>query len=918
MVFVRAPLLPLVLVCWFATPTPAQTRRRVPPPPAPSATPPKTAPIRGLAEQTQRRELTLTRFSNGLRLICAERHSTELAALAVRLGFGEADEPENQPGVTWVVAHGLLAEAEHAALADFGAIPEIRVEAQATTVTVVAPATHITGVISLVLRALTRADFDEARLRSGSTQAGLDRRKQLFGAKDLSYRAWSLLAAGRRRAGSFSEAHLTDVTLDAARAFHAIHLTPRRTVVAVAGDVNLVEVLRAVADATADWKPASVETMAAAADSPRYQADRGPQGRTWLQLGYVLPPLRQEERLALEVIAAALASGRRARLSEALVENRSIAAAVSAQVEADAQRTALCLSLDVHPERLDRAEALTLEAIERLRRERLSEGELQRAKAQLELERWLEGDSLETWARQLARAEAGPRLMPWLDDLERLDGLTTEQVRAVAAKYLTARRLVVFEYEAATAPLRTFTPEKFFETVGLLVPQTLVANIPADDITDAPETVVVPTKPRPKPKDEGLVVLPPAEPVREYATLRGPRVLVRPDPIRPLLTIGLYFQGGRFIEDEITAGVTELMLRIMTRSSAKYVPYGLLDELERLGGRVQIVNERDFFGFELCVLARQAEAALRRLVTLVERPHFDAAVVQAERERLLAEQKRWMLDPVELATWLARRSLFPSHPYGFPPLGVSGTVGRLDEDVVQRWYATTVQRQLPMIVLVGGTQGSALVTRDITEGFLRRETDTSLRARIAQPATTPSVQEATTGIRDIAALAFATPGGRDADDRWLVLAACLTRRLDAETRQAEDFHFTVRFTPALQHGELLVVGAGRPDSAPRLIDTIERVLERVAKHVPSAAEWRLAKQYAATQTARRIDTVSGRGRAYATATYLGIAPSEVDVMLRSIRQAPAPSEDILASLGSLTAGRGLVRGSRLAQPKAAP
>lgn len=910
----RYVFLLLSLIAWCA-PAPGQTRRRTPPV-APPAAPPTTAPIRGLAEQTQRGELTFTRFSNGLRLICGERHSVELTALTVRLGFGEADEPEAAPGVAWVVAHGLLSETERAELTAAGATLDTLVEAHAVALTVVAPAPQMTGLIGVVLRAVARADFDDERRRVGVAQGGRAWDAHLAFPGNVSRKAWSVLAAGRRRASSLSEADLNAVTLDAARAFHAAHLTPRRTIVAVAGDVNLVATLRAVADATADWKPAATETAApsAAPSGPRYRAERGPQGRTWVQLGYLLPPPSPEERLALEVLCAALASGRRARLVEALVENRRLATEASACLETDAQRPALRIGLEVQPERLDRAEALTLEAVERLRRERLSEGELQRAKAQLELDRLMAGDRLDTWAQQLAQAEAGSGLRSRLDDLDRLDDLTAEQVRAAAARHLTTTRLVVFEYEAAAAPLRTFTPEKFFETVGLLVPQTLVADIPAGETTDAPETVVVPVKPRPKSKSGELVVLPPAEPVREYATLRGPRVLVRPDPARPLVAVGLYFQGGRFIEDETTAGVTELMLRAMTRSSVKYAPDGLLDEVERLGGRLTVVNERDFFGFELCVPARHAELALRRLVTLVERPNFDADVVRAERERLLAEQRSWALDSVAAAAWLARRSLFPSHPYGFPPLGVAGTVGKLDENAVQRWYAAGVQRQSPIIVIVGGTQGSTLVTRDITEGFVRRETDASLRARVAQPAATPLVQETTAGTRDVTAFAFATPGGRDADHRWATLGVCLRRRLETER-----FRWTVRFTPALQRGELLIIGEGPPDGAPRMVEAAEGVVRELEKRPPSAEEWRSAARRAATEAEQAQDAVLARSRAYATAVYLGTPPSEVDAAGAIIRQAAAPPEtDFREILKPEAAGRGVVRGARLARSKAAP
>jgi zinc protease len=768
MSYVRCVWLLLLLVGWaMGEPAAGQTRRRTSPPvTSPAPAPAKPSPIRGLVEQTQRGVLTLIRFSNGLRLVCGERYSTELVAVAARLGFGDADEPETASGVAWVVAHGLLAEADAAELAAIGATVETVVEAHGATLTITAPAKHLATAAGVLLRALARLEFSEGQLQKGQVQAARHHLESRLHSGHLSRSAWLALAAGRQSGVPDTEAHFKAISLETARAFHTAHMSPRRTVLAVTGNLNLAETLRVVAEVNAGWKPEAAAATPRTLTGRQYRADRGPQNHTWVHLGYVLPTLRDEERAALDIIRAALALGVRSRLQDALIENRQIASEIQTHLEAMPQGATFCVGLNVQPERLDRAEALTLEAIERLRRERLSNGELQRARAQLELERALDGDRLGDWAQQLARVESTSGLVAWLDDLDRIGELDAEQVRAVAARHLVASRLVVHEYEAVTAPLRTFTPEKFFETVGLLVPGTLAADIPAGETTDAPETVVVPSKAPPKAKESGLPVILPAEPVREYATLRGPRVLVRPDPSNPLVSIGLYFQGGRFIEDERTAGITELMLRVMRRYTAKQMPDGILDELERLGGRLHIVNERDFFGFELCVLARHAEAALRRLVALVERPAFEAAGVKTERERLLAEQKA--ARPLELAVWLARKSLLPSHPYGFPALGVNGTVRNLDESAVQRWYATTVQRQLPILVIVGGTQGSALVTRDITEGFTRRETDTSLKARVAQPAASPIVQEVTTGTRDIVACAL----GHRADARLTTGGMC--------------------------------------------------------------------------------------------------------------------------------------------------
>ena len=69
-----------------------------------------------------------------------------------------------------------------------------------------------------------------------------------------------------------------------------------------------------------------------------------------------------------------------------------------------------------------------------------------------------------------------------------------------------------------------------------------------------------------------------------------------------------------------------------------------------------------------------------------------------------------------------------------------------------------------------------------------------------------------------------------------VLAAWLARQFDTEVFDTKGFRVTVRFSPALQRGELLLVGESLPGDGSRLVETVESVARKLARQAPSAED----------------------------------------------------------------------------------
>jgi len=70
-------------------------------------------------------------------------------------------------------------------------------------------------------------------------------------------------------------------------------------------------------------------------------------------------------------------------------------------------------------------------------------------------------------------------------------------------------------------------------------------------------------------------------------------------------------------------------------------------------------------------------------------------------------------------------------------------IEKLKTDDLRDWYTKTIKSQFPLVVIVGDTDGSALVSEGIAGEFKRRDLADTLKARI--PARPPSVEKSEQG-----------------------------------------------------------------------------------------------------------------------------------------------------------------------------
>ncbi|MGH9765819.1 MAG: M16 family metallopeptidase [Blastocatellia bacterium] len=645
-------------------------------------------------------------------------------------------------------------------------------------------------------------------------------------------------------------------------------------------------------------------------DKLRYGNSRADLSASIVTIGYRTPALKADkeglkEAATLQMMAAVLGLGQGSRLWQGLREGQVSRDKAGVVFDINARRLAapgagmFIAQMRVDPGRIDRAEAEYFREIERFRRELIGEAELARARVMLEKEYFDTISRYEDEAGTLAHYQIQLGDFRLFDsNLTRLRSVTAQDIQQAAAKYLTLANTSIHEYESAKAPARTFTPEKFAELAVTFGGGKAAQPLRPDEIKPAVALKEFKQSEERGQASEGqnVIIASVPLPIKDFSVLRGPRAYVREDKAYPKLSIGVYFQGGRLIEDQMTSGTTELMLRSMMKSTTTRKFDLIAHELESYGGEIQIVNEPDFFGFTLDVMSRNAENAVKLLLDVIENPFFDKVEVARERDALIADQAWVRDDNSQRSIELMWASLYPNHPYGLPRFGLAEAVKTASEEKLEAWHAKTVKRQFPLVLVVGDTDGSALVSRIFSEGLKRNELDKTIKANLPNSYATPE-DKIEQRLRQSAQLAtgFRTTGITPEKQNDLFALAMVgtmasSGKLTEELRDKQNLTDGVFLVSdqRLASGAFFAQIATLPENEQRAREALQTALQNLAAAQPSDEEFEQGRNAEIGRYAIALQDHTARTLEYARAVIFGRKPADVESqpdLIRAVKKA---------------------------------
>lgn len=459
-------------------------------------------------------------------------------------------------------------------------------------------------------------------------------------------------------------ARLDSITREELLRFKAAHYIPRASVVAITGDIDPVLALAAVRARFADWSgPYHREAELAREpdqNAPRYATRTGTGTLSSVAIGYRTVGQTHGDAPILDVIQHALVSGRDGRVyNRAVQQERWTAGATALSWNPARGGGVLVVMAATRPDQVASLVEGVSGEIERLANDRLSEGELTRAKAQL---RAATVFSLES------TAALGHRLAT--------DYLTTGSCRHVE-RYLD--RVAAVSVEDVLRVAKTYLHASG-RTVSVVEPKPVATNPAAVPSAASPEPVADSSRAR-----------------TEQVFASGAIARIEQRPGTGTVAIHAAFPAGTWCEREHEGGATAVLVAMLRPSEEAR---RIAERLEAGGGQLDIGYDPSTIYFEARVVADDLGDAIAWVVSRAGAPGLDPATFSAQvasaRDQLAARRGAFRRE----ADDRLRAALFEG-PAARTVVGDEASLDRLTPDALQSFADATFRADHVQLAVVG-------------------------------------------------------------------------------------------------------------------------------------------------------------------------------------------------------------------------
>lgn len=815
---------------------------------------------------------------NGLTLLVQRDPTAPAVAVVSHVRAGFFDEPDRLAGVSHVLEHmlfkgtptrgvGQIAQETKAA----GGYLNAATSYDHTTYYAVLPAGSLPVALDLQSDALRRSTLDEEELRRELRVIIEEARRKLDTPSAVAAETLFALLFDQHRIRRWrigTEAHLAALSHADLAGYYRSRYVPERTIVSMAGDLDPDLALDTAREFFAGW-PAAAPAQDPSPEEPphrevRARTLRGDVRRADLVVGWRAVPALHPDAAALDVAAAVLGAGRASWLYRSLRAPGHVMS-VGAWHYSPTEVGVFSVAADLDAAKLGEALEGIAAGVARLRAAGPSADDLSRVRRLLRA-RWARRlETVEGRAGALAAAEAlgGVHLLD--EEYDRLLAVTAEDVRRVAAEWLTpdAVAAVAFLPEGAEPDLTAEVLRHAFETPGAVPPEQ-------------PDPPVQPA--------------PPPVPVRGAVTsgvlhvqLPGVDLLIGRKPGVPLVSVGAYRR--RTVPDTLkAAGLAALSVRSAVRGAGGMDPAELALAFERLGGGLSPHVSSDWFGFGTSVLADQAIEGAGLLHTVLHAPGFAEEEVVRERGTLADEVAQVADDMLRYPVQLALRAGFGDSGYGLPVQGLPESIGVLSAGMVRGWHACELAEGRTAVVAVGDLEPERFAER-LAGWFGKdpaREAASIARVGRWRDAGAPTVSAVERAKRQTGfAMLFPGPSRTDSDRFaamvWCAIASGLGGRLFHALRDKKSLAYTV-IASSVQRagaGALLIYLATSPEREVEARDALLLELQRFRDTPPDREELVRAISYLAGQAQVQRQTAAAVAGEVAESWLMGTGLEEL-------------------------------------------
>lgn len=342
----------------------------------------------------------------------------------------------------------------------------------------------------------------------------------------------------------------------------------------------------------------------------------------------------------------------------------------------------------------------------------------------------------------------------------------------------------------------------------------------------------------------------PITPVRQRLA-NGLTVLIRENPLAPVVAVSLLVKTGTRWETAERAGISNFLHAVMVKGTTRRSGADLAEAIAALGGKLSAAGDVDYSGVNATALARFWRELLVLTAELALEPRLASADVPTERDWLVSRIQRQRDNPAARVFDEFYAALYGSHPYGLPTLGTPAALARIDRAALVAHYQA-VYRPERMVLTVSGQVRADEVLAEVRRLFGALPGS----GASAEPGNPPPVRAARRLLVEQAAQqAQIVAGGLapplDHPDHAAVkvlatvLGGGMAGRLFAELRDRQALAYTASafYDPVKEPGALILYLGTAPDNAGRAEAALVREVERIRSELVAPGELARAKGY---------------------------------------------------------------------------
>lgn len=635
-------------------------------------------------------------LQNGMKVILLEDHSSPVVALNVWVGVGSADEKKNEAGLSHVYEHmlfkgtkkrgvGEIAKEIEAAGGDINAYTSY----DNTVYYIVIASRYIDTALDVLSDAIINPTFDPKELDK-ELDVILEEFKR---AKDLPERelheklfskSYTTHPYGRPIIGY--EKTIRSLTRDKLLEYFNRWYVPKNMFLIIAGDFDRDVLIPKIKDAFGQFsrdftqrKPRPREPVQKELRDVIFYRDVK---KARLSLAFPIPEARNEDTYALDVLALALGQGESSRLFQKIKIQKELVNSIYSYAISLKDPGMFLVEASLEKDKVQEALKATLMEVFRLKKEKISFRELQKAKINLKSDFIYKRETMQGQARSLGFFQAIFGDISYEQKyIEGIDRVSPQDIMRVAKKYLNDSQM----------------------TVGVLLPNGTKGAINERDIKRIVKKAEEELAAKTYDKEEQKIV--------KKKLDNGLTLLIKENHGVPVVAMRGVFLGGVRFEEKRNNGMSHFVAEMFTQGTKTRNSLDIAEEIESMAGSISGFSGRDSIGVEGVVLSDYFDKGIELFADLILNPSFNDEEFEKKRREIIYNIQRQEDNLVQSTAKMFFRTLFKTHPYGMPSLGTVESISAMRKDDLKGFYRRYIVPPNMVFSIVGDVKSEEVINK---------------------------------------------------------------------------------------------------------------------------------------------------------------------------------------------------------------